>query len=55
MKTDNKTENTKTTLNISISAEDKKVLKVAAAERGVTVAYLIHEFAEELKQENEHD
>lgn len=33
----------RTTLNLSVSVADKQFLKIYAAERGVTVAAVIHE------------
>lgn len=40
-------------INIALSVEDKKLLKIYAAERGVTVASLIHEYAEQIRKERE--
>lgn len=34
----------RTTMSLSLTVEDKKRLKVIAAERGMTVAALIHEW-----------
>lgn len=47
----NKEEQRKTTLNVSISADDKKYLKVYAAEHDTTVAAVIHAFVERLRKE----
>ena len=35
---------------LSLSVEDKKFLKIYAAERGMTVAAVIHEFVEALRE-----
>ncbi len=49
----NKEEQRKTTLNVSISADDKKYLKVYAAEHETTVAAVIHACVEKLRKEAE--
>lgn len=41
----------KTTLNISLTAEDKKFLKVYAAQNGTTISSMIQGFIETLKSE----
>ena len=41
----------RTNLLLSLSVEDKKFLKIYAAERGMTVAAVIHEFVEDLRRE----
>ena len=41
----------KTTLNISLTAEDKKILKVYAAQNGTTISSMIQGFIETLKSE----
>lgn len=38
------TESKRTTIQVSLSVEDKKLLKKYAAERGTTVAAIIHEW-----------
>lgn len=40
----------RTNLLLSLSVEDKKFLKIYAAERGMTVAAVIHEFVEALRE-----
>ncbi|MBQ2683235.1 MAG: hypothetical protein IJG25_02400 [Thermoguttaceae bacterium] len=47
----NKTEERKTTLNVSISAEDKKFLKMFALEHDTTVAALIEAYVKKLRGE----
>ena len=47
----NTVEERKTTLNVSISAEDKKFLKMYALEHDTTVAALIEVFVEKLRKE----
>lgn len=37
-------DNKRTTIQVSLSVEDKKLLKKYAAERGTTVAAIIHEW-----------
>lgn len=37
----------RTTLSLSLTVEDKKALKMMAAERGVTIASIIHEWIAE--------
>lgn len=41
----------RTTMQISLTQEDKRFLKVYAAERNMTVAALIHECVERLRGE----
>ena len=38
--------NERTTMTVSLSAEDKKNIKILAAEKGTTVSALIHEWIE---------
>jgi hypothetical protein len=40
----------KTTLNLSITVEDKKFLKVYAAQNGATISSMLQDYIEELKQ-----
>jgi hypothetical protein len=40
----------KTTLNLSITVEDKKFLKVYAAQNGTTISSMLQDYIEELKQ-----
>lgn len=42
--------NEKTTLNLSITVEDKKFLKVYAAQNGTTISSMLQDYVEELKQ-----
>ena len=42
----------RTTIQVSITVEDKTALKVMAAERGMTVAALIHEWIEREQKED---
>lgn len=44
------TEKTKTTLNVSITAEDKKFLKLYALKHDVSVAALIEAWIRELRK-----
>ena len=44
-------ENERTTLTISISAEDKKRLKIIAAEQGTTISAVIHKWIERNEKE----
>ena len=44
--------NQRTTMQIAMSAEDKAVLKTVAAQRGTTVAALVHEWVETLRTES---
>lgn len=37
----------RTTLSLSLTVEDKKALKVMAAERGTTIAAIIHQWISE--------
>ena len=39
----------KTTLNLSLTVEDKKFLKVYAAQNGTTISKMIQEYIEALK------
>ncbi len=39
----------KTTLNISLTIEDKRFLKVYAAQNGITISSMIHDYIESLK------
>ncbi len=43
----------KTTLNISLTVEEKKFLKVYAAQNGLTVSGIIQEYIEELRKRTE--
>ena len=47
----NKVEERKTTLNVSISADDKKFMKMYALEYDTTVAALIEACVEKLRKE----
>ncbi|GEM_PF-1391063 len=40
----------KTTLNLSITVEDKRFLKVYAAQNGTTISSMLQDYIEELKQ-----
>jgi hypothetical protein len=40
----------KTTLNLSITVEDKVFLKVYAAQNGTTISSMLQDYIEELKQ-----
>ena len=51
MRSMNKVEERKTTLNVSISADDKKFLKMYALEHDTTVAALIEAYVEKLRKE----
>jgi len=42
--------NEKTTLHLSITVEDKKFLKVYAAQNGTTISSMLQDYIEELKQ-----
>lgn len=44
--------NQRTTMQIAMSAEDKAVLKTVAAQRGTTVAALVHEWVKTLRTES---
>lgn len=44
-------EDKRTTMNVSLSVEDKKFLKIYAAEHDTSVSALIHEAVERLRQE----
>lgn len=44
--------NQRTTMQIAMSAEDKAVLKTVAAQRGTTVAALVHEWVMTLRAES---
>ena len=48
-------EERKTTLNISISTDDKKFLKMYAIEHDTTVAALIEAYVEKLRKEKKSD
>lgn len=37
----------RTTLSLSLTVEDKRTLKLMAAERGTTIAAIIHEWVQE--------
>lgn len=43
-KKDSRKDNGRTTLSLSLTIEDKKALKILAAERGTTIAAVIHEW-----------
>lgn len=43
----------KTTLNISLTVEEKKFLKVYAAQNGLTVSGIIQNYIEELRKRTE--
>lgn len=44
----------RTTLSLSLTVEDKRTLKLMAAERGTTIAAIIHEWVQEhLGEESE--
>lgn len=43
----------KTTLNISLTVEEKKFLKVYAAQNGLTVSGIIQDYIEELRKRTE--
>ncbi len=49
------TEKKKTQMNIALSAEDKKFLKIYAAERDIPVAEVIHRWIEEVRKEQNAD
>ena len=46
-KTESSVDDKRTSIQISLSMNDKKALKMMAAERGTTVAAMIHEWIEE--------
>ena len=48
----NKVAERKTTLNVSISADDKKYLKMYALEHDTTVAAMIETYVEKLRKEH---
>lgn len=48
-------ENKRTTLTISISTEDKKQLKIIAAEHGTTISAVIHNWIEKHEKEGRKD
>ena len=48
-------EKKKTQMNIALSAEDKKFLKIYAAERDIPVAEVIHRWIEEARKEQNAD
>lgn len=41
----------RTTLSLSLTVEDKRTLKLMAAERGTTIAAIIHEWVQEHLEE----
>ncbi len=43
------TDSERTTLNLSVSAEDKKFLKVFAAQNETTISSMIHDYVNTLK------
>jgi predicted DNA-binding protein len=43
----------RTTLSLSLTVEDKRTLKLLAAERGTTVAAIIHEWVQEYARKDE--
>ena len=43
----------KTTLNISLTVEDKKFLKVYAAQNGLTISGIIQEYIDKLRERTE--
>lgn len=45
----------KTTLNISLTVEEKKFLKVYAAQSETTISNMIHSYVESLKAEKKAD
>lgn len=47
MADDDKARSERTTLSLSLTVEDKRLLKVMAAERDTTIAALIHEWVAE--------
>lgn len=49
----NKSEEKRTTINISIRPDDKKFLKMYALERDTTVAALIEDFVTKLREDGE--
>lgn len=49
----NSIEEKRTTMNVSLTAEDKKFLKVYAAEHETSVAALIHDAVERLRREEQ--
>ena len=49
----NEKQEKRTTINISITNEDKKTLRIYAAENEKTVAGVIHEFAEKIRAERD--
>lgn len=48
---DTTTDEKRTTLSLSITVGDKKALKMMAAERGTTIAAIIHEWVQEHLEE----
>ena len=50
---DAKADEKRTTLSLSLSASDKKALKMMAAERETTIAAIIHEWVQEHLEEVE--
>ncbi len=49
------TDEKRTSMNIALSPEDKKYLKVYAIEHDTTVAALIHDYVESLRKEDDAD
>ena len=47
----NKEDGKRTQMNIALTPEDKKFLKIYAAERDTSVAAVIHELIEKLRKE----
>lgn len=47
------TEEKRTTLSLSLTVRDKKALKLLAAERGTTIAAIIHEWIAENTEKTE--
>lgn len=45
----------KTTLNLSLTVEEKRFLKVYAAQNGTTVSSLIQDYVETLKSRSDRD
>ena len=41
----------KTTLNLSVTVEDKKFLKMYAVQNGTTISDMLHDYVETLKAE----
>lgn len=45
---DDQAEPKRTTMQISMTVEDKRILKTVAAQKGTTVAAMVHEWAQKL-------